>query len=398
MSMRRIAYSILLVLFVAFQAISSQALAQEIQASRQADRVQSSVSADLLALYKRTKVSQDESGVTNIARQCAKIVPDQTRSKVDRDYASSLFAWALNRRGELRNERAAKAVELGNISEAKQLDQKATEDFETALKYGPTNWRIHHNYAISLAMNGDYTDAIKQFSDSINLKPDYANSHFNRGELYFELGRYEQAVGDYSRAIAIDASDPQYFNSRGHCQFMLESYDAAIEDYQEAARIGSDSAVYQTDLADAQQFVGRWEQAALAYRKAIAINNKFQRAYQNASWLMATCPVEKYRNPELALSAAKKAMELGGQRTARAVETLAAATAARGKFQEAAKLQSQAISLAPAEDKPELTQRLRIYKGGLAYHQPVAAATETSDSGSGNSRIQTASAASNSLR
>lgn len=329
------------------------------------------VSADLLQLYAQTKSVRTEADATLIARSCTKVVGDKARSKTDREYASSLFAWALNRRGELRSEQAAKLVEKGEVNEAAQLDQLAIDDFKTAVEYGPENWRVRHNLAIAMAMRSDYAGAIEQLSQSIELKPDYPNAYFNRAELYFELEQYAPAIEDYSRAIQQNNSDPQYYNSRGHCHFMLESFDSALADYRRATELGSDSAVYQTDLADAHQFLGNWEDAAKGYRAAVAINNQLPRAYQNAAWLMATCPDPNIRNVELALSAAKKALELAGTTTPQALDTLAAATAAAGRYAEAVKLQQQAIALTrdPAE-RSELGQRMEIYRRSQAYIQP----------------------------
>ncbi len=330
----------------------------------------SAVSGDLLDIYAKTKAATTEAAATAIARSCAEVVPDESRSQVDREYAASLLAWALNRRGELRNDRAAKLVEQGQFEEANQLDRKAADDFETAIKYGPTNWRTHHNFAISLSMEGNYADAIDMFTQAIELKPDYANAYFNRGELHFELEQYRQAVDDYGRAIELDSQDPQYFNSRGHSKFMLQSYVGAVADYEKACALGSDSAVYQTDLADAYQFLGRWEDAATAYRAAIAINNQYARAYQNAAWLMSTCPEEKYRNTKLALSAAKKALEFSNETSARSLDTLAAALAASGKHSDAARTQQRAIAMAAdAEERAELAERLGLYERGIAYRQ-----------------------------
>jgi tetratricopeptide (TPR) repeat protein len=102
----------------------------------------------------------------------------------------------------------------------------------------------------------------------------------------------------------------------------------------------------------------------------LTVNSNYARAYQNAAWLMATSPDPKVRNVELALSAAKKAMELGGERSARTLDTLAAATAAVGRHEEAADLQRQALKLADKEEQSEMTQRLRLYVQGKPYLQP----------------------------
>ena len=359
--------------------------------SNDTQQVASGVSQDLLDIYAETKTANTEQAVTAIARTCSKIIPSPSRSKIDREYASSLLAWALNRRGELRSERAAKLVEQGQFAEADKLDGQAAEDFETAIDYGPSNWRTHHNYAISLAMKGEYQKSIAEFTSSIKLNADYANSYFNRGELYFETEQYGQAIEDYSKAIALDLEDPQYYNSRAHCRFMVEDYASALEDYQTAAKLAEDSATYYTDLADAHQFLGNWKDAASAYRMAVSVNGKFPRAYQNAAWLMATCPDESIRNTELALAASKKAIELEGKRSARGVDTLAAATASAGQMDQAMKLQREALALASDDERQELSQRLQLYQRGEVYRQPRPMASVAGQDHSGQFKIRTAS-------
>ncbi|MEM7478256.1 MAG: tetratricopeptide repeat protein [Planctomycetota bacterium] len=343
--------------------------------TQQSNRQAAAVSQDLLKIYESTKKAATEERVSAIIAACKRIYLSKSRSQTDRDYARSLLGWGLNRRGELRNDRAAKYVAQGGEAKAEQLDRLAAEDFRQAIEYDSKNWRTHHNYAISLAMNGEYQSAIDELSVAIDLQPEYANSHFNRGELYFELGDYESAVGNYTQAIELNDKDPQFFNSRGHSRFMLEEYDEALNDYVKATELAGNDSIFHTDLADAYQFLGQWEAAAEGYQQAVASNSKNSRAYQNAAWLMATCPEKSVRNASLALAAAKKAIELS-DRNARTLDTLAAALAASGKQLEAAKIQSQAVDMSMDDDeKEELTDRLRLYQRGSIYRQPQPAKT-----------------------
>ncbi len=361
-----------------------------IPASAQQNNDPKPVSSDLLAVYQSTKNANTESQVTAIARTCSNVLSDKRRSEADREYAESLLAWALNRRGELRTSAAAKLVEQGKLNEADNLDNQALEDFKTAVDRAPGNWRMHHNLAISLAMKGQYKSAIDRFNTVLELKDDYANAYFNRGELFFELKQYPDAIRDYDRAIELAQDDPQYYNSRGHCRYVLEAYDDAIEDYRKAVELGADSAVYQTDLADALQATGKWEDAAEMYRKAIATNSKYARAYMNAAWLMATCPEKRIRNVDLALSASKKAIELEGAPSARSYETLAAAHASAGKLSDAVTHQKRAIQLGSAEDATEMKHRLALYQQGLAYTQ-VAPGDEAAEVAETKPTVRTAS-------
>ncbi len=349
---------------------------RDVQAVDAPGQKAATVSQDLLQVYTQTKSAKSETDLTSIARACAKALSDSSRSQADQEYASSLLAWSLNRRGELRSEQAASLVEAGKVESAGKLDSQAADDFATAVKYAPNHWRHRHNYAVSLAMRGDYTGAIAQFDEAIRMNPQYANARFNRAELYFEMGDPQAADQDYTAAIEL-SDDAQYYNNRAHCRFLMEAYPQAISDYRHAVELASDNAVFQTDLADAYQFLGRWEEAAKSYRAAVAADNRYARAYQNAAWLMATCPRDHIRNTELAISAAKRAMELTGHRTMETVETLAVATAALGKHAEAAELQQEALKLAresstklPEAQQTEMSQRLTLYSNGQAYVQP----------------------------
>jgi tetratricopeptide (TPR) repeat protein len=353
-----------------------------------------SVSQDLLQIYAQTQSVRSEADATGIAKASAKIFTDKSRTAADRDYAASLLAWAMNRRGEIRSDQAAVLVQAGRLEAASKLDEQATDDFAAGVEYGPNKWRHRHNYAISLAMQGDYEKAIVQLNHTIDLNSEYPNAWFNRAELFFQLGELEAAEQDYTAAIEL-AEDAQYYNSRAHCRFLRQAYETAVSDYRRAVQLEKKSPEYHADLGDACQFLGMWDEAAQAYRDAVASDKGFLRAYQNAAWLMATCPDERLRNSELALAAAKRAFELSPERTAEAVETLAAATAAVGRFDEATRLQEEAIGLmsrselSAEQQIKEMRQRLSLYQGRQAYLQPQPAI-----SGASSSVTRSASAAS----
>lgn len=328
-----------------------------------------SVSPDLEAIFAKTKNAREEAEFTAIARECSLIIPSADRSEADKAYAAKLFAWALNRRGEVRSEQAAKLVPQGELGEAQKLDQLAGKDFATAARYAPDNWRVHHNLAISHAMQGRYDEAIDEFGVVIQLKRDYPNAYYNRAELYFEKESFPQAIDDYTKAIELVDNDARYYNGRAHARFMLNNFDTAVEDYTQAVTLESTSAAYITDLADALQSMGKWEDAATRYRQAVTADKNYGRAYRNVSWLLSTCPDKRFRNPNLALSAAKKAIELEGQQDYRALDTLAAATAATGNPQEASRLMRDALAAAPQVARKELAARSSIYASGGKYVQ-----------------------------
>ena len=95
-------------------------------------------------------------------------------------------------------------------------------------------------------------------------------------------------------------------------------------------------------------------------------------AYSSSAWLLATCPDNSVRNPELAIERAKQAIELSGKDDAVGLDTLAAAQASAGEFDLAAESVARALELAPADERNVYQERLELYQNGTAYRiEPV---------------------------
>ena len=84
---------------------------------------------------------------------------------------------------------------------------------------------------------------------------------------------------------------------------------------------------------------------------------------------MATCPDAHYRNEKLAVDAALKAVDLDRGNDYRALETLAAAQANAGRFDEARETQEKAIGKAPRGELVAAEKRMALYGRELAYRE-----------------------------
>ena len=82
---------------------------------------------------------------------------------------------------------------------------------------------------------------------------------------------------------------------------------------------------------------------------------------------MATCPDESYRDTELALKAAERAIQLDGSEDYRYLDTLAAAQANVGQYSQAAETLMGAVDVAPEEIRPELKERMTLYQAQRPY-------------------------------
>ena len=289
-------------------------------------------------------------------------------------YLTSLEAWALHRRGEAYVKQAAEANAAGQSAMGRQLDGKAMEDFDAAVKLDPQRWKSYHHRGVCHALAGDFTRALSDFTKTIELRPEYESAWFNRGEIHYEMGAYAQAIADYDEAIRRQPQDAGFFTSRGHAYSQLRQFDKALEDYNRAVELDPGNPQRITNRGDAYRSLGHWEQAANDYRQAVNLDSRFGRAFQSVAWLMSTCPDEQFRHPQLALRAAHKAVDLDGAQDYIYLDTLAAAFANSGQFDKAQNVIRRAIQLAPAENAQPLHHRLALYQSGKPFRQSVDAA------------------------
>jgi hypothetical protein len=93
------------------------------------------------------------------------------------------------------------------------------------------------------------------------------------------------------------------------------------------------------------------------------------KAYNQLAWIMATCPDPRYRNAREAVAHGTKACELRAWKSWGYIDTLAAAYAEAGDFEQAVKWQTKAVELAGKNDKQAVREHLELYKAGKPYRE-----------------------------
>ena len=287
-------------------------------------------------------------------------------------YADQLAAWAHNRRGEQYAQQAVDLTGQDQQAKAAEFDAQALADFQAAVELDPKNWKALHNRGVSQALAGQLDDALKDFSRVVELKPDYANAWFNRGEVRADRGEHEQAVADYTQAIRLKPEDLDAHVRRGQAYLQLQKLREALADYDRAVQLAPDEAEPLLDRGDLHRSLGQWQLAAEDYRRAVALDHRSSRAYQRAAWILATCPVDRYRNVDLAVQAAEKALELDGEQDVKYLDTVAAAYANAGQFDKACETLARAIDTSPA-DAETFRTRLGVVPAARTLSRTAAA-------------------------
>ena len=93
----------------------------------------------------------------------------------------------------------------------------------------PFLYMVIFNRANAEAELDDFEGALSDYSESIRLHPDSAESFFNRGNTRMDLYKFEEAVGDYDRAFSLGSMSVLF--NKGNALVLLGRFSDAMECY-----------------------------------------------------------------------------------------------------------------------------------------------------------------------
>ncbi|MBM3287428.1 MAG: tetratricopeptide repeat protein [Candidatus Eisenbacteria bacterium] len=238
----------------------------------------------------------------------------------------------------------------------------------------PDNWRTHRNLGMALVRVGRLAESIPLFEKSIALRPNNAIAHCNLGNSLALLGRPEDAMSHYKEAIRLKPAYAEAYANQGRLLAEQGQRVEAVESYERALQI-------RPDLFDARLFaahllasLGRDEAALRHYRSAVSLRPAHIGARNGLAWLLATSPIDAIRDGRQAVALAEAFCAETGFQDPSLLDTLAAACAESGRFEDAARWQGEAIRRARSADPPrgdldDLAARLALYQGGRPFRR-----------------------------
>jgi tetratricopeptide (TPR) repeat protein len=256
----------------------------------------------------------------------------------------------------------------GHIHAERGDRARARADFEEAVRLDPAYAAAWFNLALIRAEEGDLPGCVEALGRVIDREPNNAAALNNRGNARRQLGDISGAVEDFSAAIT---ADPEFVLSRYNRATVLArlgEVERALEDLDEVLRRQPDDVAAYLTRGRLHMRRGVFDLAVADNQEALKRAPEDVRVLNNLAWLWATCPDAALRDPPRALECARKAC--GSGEDANRLDTLAAALAACGQFDEAVAVQTRAGELAGEEEKADFNVRLEMYRAGQVYVQP----------------------------
>ena len=95
---------------------------------------------------------------------------------------------------------------------------------------------------VKARQQGQYSEAIQDFTKVIGLNPDDAETYYFRGFTYFNQGKHDHAIKDFTKAIELNPDDAETYHFRGFTHYSKGCYNHAIEDFTKAIELNPDYA------------------------------------------------------------------------------------------------------------------------------------------------------------
>jgi tetratricopeptide (TPR) repeat protein len=211
--------------------------------------------------------------------------------------------------------------------------------------------------------NGNLDNALADFSKAVELDPTNADAIFDRASIYRVKGEFEKSITDLNEYILLNPTNDYAFKTRASDFDRLGKFDEAISNWSEGLRLNPNDANALAMRGFCYNNKEQFNEALKDYYKAIQIDPKNDSAWNNLGWQRATCPIASMRNGKEAVEAATKACDLSNWKKWTRVDTLAAAFAEAGDFQQAVKYQKQALNMYKHDKAREAMQnRLSLYE------------------------------------
>ncbi|MGD0077823.1 MAG: tetratricopeptide repeat protein [Sedimentisphaerales bacterium] len=228
---------------------------------------------------------------------------------------------------------------LGFILVREGKADEATACFKKLLQEGHNVPTVNLGLAMALSMQNKYDDAVRYFKESLRQDPGNLDARQKLGNVLMAMGKTGEAVLCLKESLQISPNQPQIYMMLGAIYEQTGDYKSAIPNWARAVELSPNNA----------------------------------NALNSLAWLLVTSGEVSAENANKAVKLAERACEQTGYKNAMILDTLAAAYASAGRFEEAVTMANKAVYAANTSGykdlADEIQERIKLYKAHQRYRQ-----------------------------
>lgn len=233
---------------------------------------------------------------------------------------------------------------------------------------------VHHQIGLVLRGSGDKAGAAEAWRTALRLQPDYVEPRMALASLLLEEQKKAEAIALLREVVEKHPDSPVAHFHLGSVHYQAGDKDAARASWNETLRLAP-------DYVDARlALVGLlWEQKDLAgveaeLRRGLEHAAESPDLLNSLAWVLATNPDDARRNGAEAITHAEQACRATSFANAQFLDTLAAAYAEVGRYDDARQRIGEAIRLGEAagleaETLADFRTRQALYAQGQPYRE-----------------------------
>jgi len=258
------------------------------------------------------------------------------------------------------------------LRKARRYDE-AIAAFEDAARLRPDDAGIRHLVGTTWAARGGMGQAAAEFRAALQLDPNHLPSRGDLGRALRHMGRTDEAIAIFREILRAYPDEPQAYRSLAVAlvdKGQLDEAELHLVRYLESK---PEDASARTSYAQVLAKQAKTSAAVREYREALRQDANHVAAMNNLAWLLATHADAQVRDGAEAVRLAERVCALTRQRDAGLLDTLAAAYAEAGRFEDAIRTAGAAESFATAQGNASLAADIRtrkeLYAAGKAFRE-----------------------------